>query len=88
MGTTGFVAQAFGRNDKRELAAILYRGLFIAACLGLAILTLQDGVWWLGQWMIHPGEEVLIGAETYFNARIWAAPANFFMMVMMGLLGR
>ena len=35
MGTTGFVAQAFGRDDTSEVVALLIRGILIGCFCGL-----------------------------------------------------
>ena len=69
-GTTGFTAQAYGANDRAEIAYSLYRSLCIALIATVLVLSLQNAVEWL-----HGSEEVLTHTSTYFHVRIWAAPA-------------
>ena len=40
-GTTGLVAQAFGADDRREVAATFFRALIVAAVVGVAVLLLK-----------------------------------------------
>jgi MATE family multidrug resistance protein len=74
-GTTGFTAQAYGANDRAEMAYSLYRSLCIALIATILVLSLQDAVEWLSMKLLHGSEEVLTHTATYFRVRIWAAPA-------------
>ncbi len=74
-GTTGFTAQAYGANDRAEMAYSLYRSLCIALIATVLVLSLQGPVEWLSMKLLHGSEEVLIYTATYFRVRIWAAPA-------------
>ncbi len=74
-GTTGFTAQAYGANDRAEMAYSLYRSLCIALIATILVLSLQDAVEWLSMKLLHGSEEVLAHTATYFRVRIWAAPA-------------
>jgi MATE family multidrug resistance protein len=74
-GTTGFTAQAYGANDRTEIAYSLYRSLCIALIATILVLSLQDAVEWLSMKLLNGSEEVLAYTSTYFHVRIWAAPA-------------
>lgn len=83
-GTGGLTAQAFGRGDTHDCAAILVRGLVLA--LGISVLTIA--LQWpfvklvLACTQATPEVESL--AEKYFFIRIWAAPATLSLMVFSG----
>ena len=74
-GTTGFTAQAYGANDRTEMAYSLYRSLCIALIATILVLSLQGPVEWLSMKLLHGSKEVLAYTATYFRVRIWAAPA-------------
>ena len=74
-GTTGFTAQAYGANDRTEIAYSLYRSLCIALIATVLVLSLQNAVEWLSMKLLNGSEEVLAYTATYFHVRIWAAPA-------------
>ena len=74
-GTTGFTAQAYGANDRAEIAYSLYRALCIALIATVLVLSLQNVVEWLSMKLLNGSEEVLAYTATYFHVRIWAAPA-------------
>ena len=74
-GTTGFTAQAYGANDRAEIAYSLYRSLCIALIATVLVLSLQGPVEWLSMKLLHGSNEVLAHTATYFRVRIWAAPA-------------
>jgi len=74
-GTTGFTAQAYGANDRAEMAYSLYRSLCIALIATVLVLSLQGSVEWLSMKLLHGSNEVLAHTATYFRVRIWAAPA-------------
>ena len=74
-GTTGFTAQAYGANDRAEMAYSLYRSLCIALIATGLVLSLQNAVEWLSMKLLNGSEEVLAYTSVYFHVRIWAAPA-------------
>jgi MATE family multidrug resistance protein len=74
-GTTGFTAQAYGANDRAEIAYSLYRSLCIALIATVLVLSLQSPVEWLSMKLLNGSEKVLAYTSTYFRVRIWAAPA-------------
>lgn len=86
MGTTGFAAQALGRGDHAEGAAILTRGLAIAALGGLAIIALQWPLFTLGFLLSPASAEVEGLARDYMAIRVWSAPALISIYAITGWL--
>ena len=75
MSTTGLTAQAAGADQRVEVNTVLQRALLIGLALGVAILVLSPLLRLL---VFHPfaaDEEVKRLARSYFDARIWGAPA-------------
>jgi len=84
MGTSGFIAQAIGRDDPLEVIATIARALLIAAAIGLALIALQ---WPLAELAFHlfgASDNVEASARDYFQIRIWSAPAALGLYVLMG----
>lgn len=75
MGTTGLTAQASGAERHREVLATLYRALLIAAAAGSTIIILQVPIAAAAFWLMGASPEVEAAARTYFDIRIWSAPA-------------
>lgn len=89
MGTTGFTAQAFGAGNTAEMRATFQRGLILAGVISVAVLLLQFPILAFGRWAIDAGTEVETLASTYFQIRVWGAPAALANYVVLGwLLGR
>lgn len=86
MSTTGFMAQAYGQEDTKSMSGILFRGLLLAAVLGIILILAQDAIWAFGLWIVQPESHVAQLASDYFHIRIWAAPANLMLMVLLGWL--
>ncbi len=86
MGTSGLAAQAHGRGDGAESAAILLRALLVAAAAGLVLIVLQAPLIWAA-FRIAPGSaEVESLATTYLSIRIWGAPATIGLYAVTGWL--
>jgi Na+-driven multidrug efflux pump len=51
-GTTGLVAQAFGRGDTQEERLTLLRAMILAIAIGLAIAALSPLISLAGQWFM------------------------------------
>ncbi len=84
VGTSGMVAQAFGRGDKETQGGILLQAIGISL-IGAAIL-------WAIQWPAYYGimkfipcsEEANLFCHDYFFIRIWAAPATLLLFTAKG----
>jgi multidrug resistance protein, MATE family len=76
MSTSGLAAQAYGANDRNNTAVILQRTSLISLGLGVGLLILQYPVAELTFTLFHGSPEAEQFARSYFNIRIWAAPAT------------
>ena len=87
--TTGLVAQAFGRGDRREEQAICWRSLIIALCCGLAITLLSPLLLSAGLFLMAPSPGVAEVTATYFTIRVLSAPMALANYTLLGfVLGR
>lgn len=86
MGTTGLTAQAFGARQSREIAGHLLRALMVALACGVALVALQVPVRAGAFYLTGGSVEVLAAATTYFDIRIWAAPAGLVNFALLGWL--
>ena len=84
MGTTGLTAQALGAQDGPEVAANLHRALLIALAAGLAMIAAQSLIAWAAFQIMGASEAVEHAARTYFEIRIWAAPAGLINFALLG----
>ena len=75
MGTTGLTAQALGAEDGEEIRAALGRALLIAGGVGGALILAQWPIREIAFALLDGGPEVEPLARTYFDIRIWSAPA-------------
>ena len=86
MGTTGFVAQADGAKDSAEVRAVVLRSLLLAATIGVVLTALQIPLATVAFGLLSGGEQVEATARTYFELRIWGAPATLGTFVLTGVL--
>ena len=75
MATTGFAAQALGREDNDELRGVLARALLVGLALAAVILLMQAPLIHVALELVGAGAEVTPEAQRYVDIRIWAAPA-------------
>ena len=86
MGTTGLTAQALGACQPREIAGHLLRALMVAVACGAVLILLQIPIRRAAFWLTGGSQEVLAAAATYFDVRIWAAPAGLVNFALLGWL--
>lgn len=86
MGTTALSAQAYGADNHGETQTILYRSLFLAAGIGIALILLQAPLFNLAFWYMAPAQEVEHYARVYCDIRILSAPAVLCNYVIIGWL--
>nr|WP_249115991.1 MATE family efflux transporter [Azoarcus sp. L1K30] len=84
MGTTGLTAQALGRGDTDELVAGLGRALSIAAAVGVALIVLQAPIRAVAFSLLEGSDKVEALARSYYDIRIWAAPATLANYALLG----
>lgn len=76
MGTTGLTAQAFGRKNNEDIILLLARALSVAVAVAIIIFGLQYFIKEVSFYLIQGGAEVEKYARSYFDIRIFAAPAT------------
>lgn len=75
-GTGGMTAQAFGRQDWRDCAGNLVRGVGLALVIAFALILVQWPFQKLIFLFVGCSDEVRSLALEYFYIRIWAAPPH------------
>jgi len=83
MGTTGLIAQAFGKKDYTEVRSIFAQAIIVAICLALTLLLFQK-LLALTLHLIQASPIVTETAIRYFHWRIWSAPAVLANFVLIG----
>lgn len=84
MGTTGFVSQAWGANDDRQVLSIMYRSILLAIIIGFSLILLQVLIIKLAVGWMSASDEILALVSDYFHIRIWGAPATLITYALMG----
>ncbi|WP_373505876.1 MATE family efflux transporter [Aestuariivirga sp.] len=84
MSTGGLSAQATGAGDTPELVAVLIRSLMIGGIAGVSLILLSPFIREAAFDMIGGSRDIRAHGETYFNLRIWAAPAALANYCVMG----
>jgi MATE family multidrug resistance protein len=88
-GTTGLVAQAFGRGDALEERAVFWRAAAIAAVCGAALILLAPLIASAGEWFMGAEPRVTEAMDTYIRIRLLSAPASLTNYAILGyFLGR
>jgi MATE family multidrug resistance protein len=75
-GTTGFIAQAFGRQDLKECVLVFERGLFLALSIAVILLILAKPIGDLIQFFLRDKTTLAHYTLAYFYVRIWGGPAT------------
>ncbi|WP_245489648.1 MULTISPECIES: MATE family efflux transporter [unclassified Mesorhizobium] len=88
-GTTGLVAQAFGRGDALEEQAVLWRAVLIAIVAGVVLAALSPLFAVAGQWFMGAEPRVSAAMSVYIRIRLLAAPFSLINYAILGyVLGR
>ncbi|WP_235911969.1 MATE family efflux transporter [Mesorhizobium xinjiangense] len=88
-GTTGLVAQAFGRGDARAEQAWFWRGLVVAILSGFAFIAAAPLIAGAGAWFIDGGPDVTAALRGYVLIRLLSSPFALANYVILGyVLGR
>ncbi|WP_223654925.1 MATE family efflux transporter [Halopseudomonas nanhaiensis] len=84
MGTTGFVAQAWGRGDGDALRLLLAQLLWLAVLLALAVWLLREPLLAAGLHFIDASPELIGEARRYVDVRLLSLPAALANFVLIG----
>jgi len=88
-GTTGLVAQALGRGDRKEEAAVLLRAVALALFVGIMLVLLTPVTIRVANHLIDPAPEVAAAMAVYVGIRMLAAPLTLTNYALLGyILGR
>ncbi|KQU88921.1 MATE family efflux transporter [Mesorhizobium sp. Root695] len=88
-GTTGLVAQAFGRGDALEEQAVFWRAVLIAVVAGIVLAALAPLVAIAGQKFMGAEPRVSEAMGVYIRIRLLAAPFSLINYAILGyVLGR
>lgn len=85
-GTTGFVAQAMGRNDAAEQQAIFWRAIMLAVGIGVFFVLISPWLQRAGLWAMAAAPAVGETAMTYMSIRFLATPFALVNYVILGVL--
>ncbi|MBR4883109.1 MAG: MATE family efflux transporter, partial [Bacteroidales bacterium] len=84
VGTSGMVAQAYGRGDFADAMRTFVQGLFTSTTIAVLIWAVQFLYVDLAFRFIECSPEVEKLAREYYSIRIWAAPATLSLYVFKG----
>lgn len=84
VGTSGMIAQAYGRKDFADIMKVFSQGLGTAIIIALLIWIIQYLYINLALLVIPCSPEVAVLAKEYYFIRIWAAPATLSLFVFKG----
>ncbi len=84
MGTTGFTAQEYGKQNDKECFLILGRALLVAVLGSLLLIALKTPLLKLSLLLIDTTPDVEAYVTDYFNIRILAAPATISLFAFTG----
>lgn len=84
VGTGGLAAQAYGRRDFRDAFRVLVQALGTALTAALLIWVIQIIYLETAFLIVDTSPSTEQFARTYFNIRIWAAPATLSLFVFKG----
>tara|TARA_B100000965_G_scaffold12326_1_gene9390 strand:+ start:31 stop:1356 length:1326 start_codon:yes stop_codon:yes gene_type:complete len=85
MGTTGLIAQALGKGDYREIVLTTLRNIAIATVIALILILLKDKILQFIDNFFQYSNETKILIESYISIRIFSAPAELIIYVLIGL---
>ncbi|WP_274630723.1 MATE family efflux transporter [Arvimicrobium flavum] len=88
-GTTGLVAQAYGRDDRMEEQAVFWRACAIAVAAGVVLALAAPLLSLFGRWFMGADAEVSAAMDLYVRIRLLAAPFSLLNYAILGyVLGR
>lgn len=88
-GTTGLVAQAYGRGEEAEEQAVFWRAFAIAVTAGIVLAALAPLFVLFGQWFFNADSRVDEAMATYVGIRMLASPFSLINYAILGyVLGR
>jgi MATE family multidrug resistance protein len=86
MGTTGLVAQAYGRDDLPDQLVTVVRSCALGVAFGLLLILFQEALLLVSLRVMAPPADVGAITAEYFRIRIWAAPFTLLGYAITGVL--
>ena len=86
MGTSGFVAQAFGANDEAAIKQHLVRAFSLGLIAGILLIALQSPLLQFARFAFDASTHVEEQLGEYWNYRMWSIPAALGSFAISGLL--
>jgi MATE family multidrug resistance protein len=84
MGTSGFTAQEYGKQNDKECLLVLGRALLVAVIGSIFLIALKTPLLKLSLLLIDTTPDVEAYVTDYFNIRILAAPATISLFAFTG----
>lgn len=84
MGTTGLVAQAYGKGGEENTWQTIAHSLILSLIIGILIILLKNPIGHLLFGLIHGDSAVKAAALQYYSLRVFAAPATLMNYVLVG----
>ncbi len=84
MGTTGLTAQAYGEKNQTFMANTLSRAIIVALFISLLLITLKAPMFEASAYLMNIQDNYLNMVKSYFDIRIFSAPAVFLQYALMG----
>ena len=86
MSSTGFTAQAYGRNNTKETKVLFHRSTIISLAIGLCLMAFSPLIETVTFHFMQSSPETISLAKEYFRIRILSAPATLLMFALLGWL--
>ena len=85
MATVGLISQSLGRENYNEIIFIFIRNLSIAIIIGFLIFLLKNPILFLTEYFFKTSFETQLLVNEYITVRIFSAPAELIIYVLVGL---
>ncbi len=83
MGTTGLVAQAYGKQDHQEKSRVFLQALIVALSIASLILVFQKPLAEISFRLMNLDADLQGLAREYFFIRVWDAPSTLVLYIIM-----
>lgn len=83
-GTSGLVAQCFGKGDALEERAVFLRAFFLAALSGLGLALLAPLIAAICEWFMNAEPTLTAAMDIYIRIRLISAPAALINYAILG----
>lgn len=85
MGTTGFIARAYGANNMQDMSDTLLRVMLLAFFFGVLLILLGSPIITLSMFLLDSSSQIEQLTSDYAFIRIWSAPATLCIYVLTGV---